>query len=131
MTIENYIVRAREIRDADIGRARRERRNEQVAFYRRMMAVAEKDGDKIKAAERYDKLEGLERAARVLLSGKGKDGAIPLDLDLSKLSREQLVSLKAAAAAIKAAKEIAAASQSASSGGGPGLNGRGVSVSGD
>jgi len=91
-TIEDYIRRAREARDIDAERGRREKRNEQVDFYRRMMRTAELDRDKIRAAERYDKLNGLERN-KLALTGPG-GGPIQVT-DVSEMSDEDLAEIAA------------------------------------
>jgi hypothetical protein len=91
VTIEGYIIRAREARDADAARGRRSKRSEQLDFYRDKMANAKEDRDKIKAAERYDKLEGLERAGKLQLTG---DGGGPIEI--TELSDEKLARIIAA-----------------------------------
>ena len=61
-TIERYMTRARQQADAAIDSGHRTLRTQQLEFYRAMMRGADSDLAKIKAAERFDRLRGDNRA---------------------------------------------------------------------
>ena len=68
-TVEDYIARARRAIDVDAGRGVEIMRTQQVEFYQAMMATAARDCDKIRAAERLDKVKGLEAPAQIEHAG--------------------------------------------------------------
>lgn len=108
-TVENYLARAKEILLVELKEERDEHAGRSLAFYRSVIAdPAVKMKDKLVAQRRIDLLLGLQAPTRVALTDpEGNTPAAPtiqVGVDLSGLSTDELIQLKAIRSKVNGSK---------------------------